>query len=80
MSYGRNIIVPESNLIGLGPETLKEGDKICVLLGCSMPVILRKVENHYIYIGEAFIDGYMFGKAIEELEQGKHELEDFELW
>jgi hypothetical protein len=61
--------------LGLGPESMKEGDLICILFGCQLPVILRQkrnskgaLEDEYVYLGEAFLDGYMYGKAVEELE------------
>jgi len=30
-------------LLGLGPETTKPGDLICILYGCSVPVLLREI-------------------------------------
>jgi hypothetical protein len=32
----------DSWLLGLAPDTAKEGDLICILYGCSVPVVLRK--------------------------------------
>lgn len=31
--------------LGLVPDTAKEGDKVCILRGCSVPVILREIDN-----------------------------------
>jgi len=56
-----------------------EGDLICIPLGCCHPVILRKVEEHYVNLGEAYVDGYMYGEAMEMLERGELKLEEFEL-
>ena len=80
LTFERNFFISKLKIIGLSADTVLEGDKICILLGCSLPVILCKVENHYIYLGEAYVDGYMYGKAIDELEQGVYKLEDFEIW
>ncbi len=33
-TYGRTFMVTEMNRIGLGPDTLKNGDLLCVLFGC----------------------------------------------
>ena len=60
--------VSSSGILGLGPEAIKQGDKICILLGCSLPVILRPIDNHYILIGRAYMDGYMTGEAMEKIE------------
>jgi hypothetical protein len=56
-----------------------EGDIICILLGCCHPVILWKVEDHYINLGEIYVDGYMYGEAMGMLEREELKLEDFEL-
>jgi hypothetical protein len=55
------------------------GDMVCILLGCSIPVVLRPVGNHYTLVGEAYIDGYMYGKGMIELDEGKYQLEDFDI-
>jgi hypothetical protein len=35
-----------SESLGMGPEELEVGDVICVLLGCSLPVVLRRVNDY----------------------------------
>ena len=73
----------DHSLFGLGPPATKEGDVVCVLYGCSVPVILWKSsDGHMIQIGEAYVNGKMEGEAKEDLENGQkwsiHE-EDFKL-
>jgi len=75
----RRIFICDSNLIALGPETVETGDIVCILLGCSVPVVLRPKDGHYIFLGEACVPGYMYGKAIEELEDVNSTLQSFEL-
>jgi Heterokaryon incompatibility protein (HET) len=58
---------------------LQPGDLICVLLGCHVPVALRRVGTHYQFIRSVYLDGIMFGEAMEALERGEVKLEDFEL-
>lgn len=77
--WDRRFFLGPSNIMGLATEGVEEGDIICVPLGCPHPMIFRKVEDHYIVIGEAYYNGYMRGKAIEMLENGELELETFEL-
>jgi hypothetical protein len=59
------------------------GDIVCVLLGCSVPVILRLVEgshdNEYYFVGEAYMHGIMDGEAMEELTAGDYKLEEFSI-
>lgn len=58
---------------------MRTGDIICVFLGCPYPMIFQQVNDHYIIAGEVFVDGYMYGKAMEKLEIGELKLEIFEL-
>jgi hypothetical protein len=37
----RTLFITEAGHIGLGPTTTKIGDGICVILGCSVPLVLR---------------------------------------
>jgi hypothetical protein len=60
-------------------KQLQVGDLICVLLGCPVPVALRQVGTHYEFIRSVYVDGIMFGGAMEAMERGEVELEDFEL-
>jgi hypothetical protein len=51
---------------GLSPKETKKGDIVCVLFGCSVPVVLRKVKKakHFNMIGECFVYGMMDGEAV----------------
>jgi ankyrin repeat protein len=63
--------------VGIAPSRTSQGDVICVLLGCSVPVILRKMHqigNCYELIGESYVHGIMDGEALE-----LGVIEDFEL-
>ncbi|KAF8851221.1 hypothetical protein BDZ45DRAFT_155158 [Acephala macrosclerotiorum] len=60
----------EKRLFGLAPTSAQEGDLICILFGCSVPVILRRVgppDDHFYYlIGEAYVHGIMDGEALSK--------------
>jgi hypothetical protein len=55
-------------LFGLGSQDIKAGDMICILFGCSVPVVLRKVHEpgkvYHKFIGECYVHGMMDGEAI----------------
>ncbi|KAH8746995.1 hypothetical protein F5882DRAFT_422580 [Hyaloscypha sp. PMI_1271] len=53
---------------GLGGDRLEPGDTICVILGCSTPVVLRQKEEHYLLVADAVTPGFMSGEAV----QGDH--------
>ena len=45
--------------IGLGQLWQKPGDEICIVFGCSVPLILRPAGNHWRLIGDAYVRGVM---------------------
>ena len=55
--------------IGLAPMAAQENNIICILYGCSFPVVLRKQEVKGEYLcelfGECYVHGMMDGEAIE---------------
>lgn len=72
--------------LGLAPQTVREGDLICIVYGCSVPVVLRKFpidqeseKCYYVLIGECYIHGMMDGEAFRILQELKIEREEFEL-
>jgi hypothetical protein len=60
-------------LLALVPRATKRGDYICILFGCSVPVVLRhfkgqnttKGEDLYELIGESYVHGMMDGEAAD---------------
>jgi len=56
---------------GLAPHQTRNGDIICILAGCTVPVVLRRRpdSNTYEFIGEAFVYGKMDGEATAGLNQ-----------
>lgn len=58
---------------GLAPMGTEEGDIICILFGCSVPVIVREHRSlagefeYYELIGEAYVYGLMDGEALHKI-------------
>jgi Heterokaryon incompatibility protein (HET) len=61
---GRRLFITDKNGIGLGPLTLQAGDQVTVIMGGSVPFILRKLEEDYRLIGPAYVYGIMDGAAV----------------
>ena len=56
--------------LGLAPQLTTKRDLICILYGCSVPVVLRKhhegtPDEHYTFIGECYVHGIMEGEAFD---------------
>ena len=69
---GRKLIRTRRSFMGLGPQGCEEGDIICILYGCSVPVVLRscvtkgsKEPSFYRIIGGAYVHEMMQGEALQ---------------
>jgi hypothetical protein len=81
-------------ILSLTPEATKKRDLICILPGCSVPVVLRE-HRHEIernaehpegvkksfckFIGESYVHGMMDGEAFEIKKQDKIEYQWFHI-
>ncbi|PQE18727.1 Heterokaryon incompatibility protein [Rutstroemia sp. NJR-2017a BBW] len=50
------------NRIALVPRTTLRGDAICMIMGCPLPVVLRRKGKRYRVLGEAYIDTSAMGR------------------
>lgn len=75
----RRFFMSEKKGIGLAPADSQPGDLICILFGRCLPVILRQIEGHYIYIGETYFHEWMDGEAIKLLKAGELSEQNFEI-
>jgi hypothetical protein len=67
---GRSLCITEGGLIGMGSGYMSAKDVIVVPFGCSTPILLRPEgrRNEFRYVGDVYIDGYMNGEAIAQME------------
>lgn len=67
-------------LFGLAPQNAKRNDIICIIFGCSVPVLLRECstlnETHFELVGECYVYGYMDGEAIPQKNRPKYPYND----
>ncbi|KAH6714217.1 heterokaryon incompatibility protein-domain-containing protein [Leptodontidium sp. MPI-SDFR-AT-0119] len=77
----RRLMTTNSGNIGVVSSRAQKGDQIWVLLGCSVPVVLRKRggEQFCEVIGECYLQGYMQGEIMEELRKGAVNIEEVRL-
>ncbi|KAH5216969.1 hypothetical protein HBH68_056640 [Parastagonospora nodorum] len=70
---GRRFCITKQGMICMGSGYMTHGDIVVVPLGCSTPILLRPVgqRNEYVYVGDIYVDGYMHGEAVREMETGK---------
>ena len=67
----------------IGPEYAQVGDVVVVLLGCAVPVVLRERNEGsgggWGIIGDAYVNGFMDGRAVNEVELGGRSKEIFDI-
>jgi hypothetical protein len=65
---GRSLCITEGERICSGMNEVREGDVVAALDGGHTLYILRPVGDRYRLIGDAHVDGWMFGEAYEGLD------------
>ncbi|KAH7395429.1 heterokaryon incompatibility protein-domain-containing protein [Cadophora sp. MPI-SDFR-AT-0126] len=78
-SRQRRFFMTKGDHMGLAPMHTLPGDVIVVLYGASLPVILRPVGTHFEFIGEAYVNMWERGEAVDLAEKGELEKRWFEL-
>jgi hypothetical protein len=66
----------EVTMLGLGPSDVMRGDIVCILFGCSVPVILRELDRSrslHQLVGECFVHERMDGEAVAVAELNEFE-------
>ncbi|KAK8060762.1 Heterokaryon incompatibility protein 6-OR allele [Apiospora saccharicola] len=58
--------VTKDNNIGKGPRDLDQGDRVAVIYGCRIPMLLRPSGTRYQLVGPCYIYGAMVGEIIKQ--------------
>lgn len=57
--YNRLFFVTENGRIGVGPKTMEAGDRVCIIPGASVPLVLRKSGICWRFVGDSYVHGMM---------------------
>ncbi|KAL8771407.1 MAG: hypothetical protein Q9209_003075 [Squamulea sp. 1 TL-2023] len=70
----------DTQLLGTTQAGPMYDDIVCVLLGCSVPLILRRqADDVYRLVGEASIAPLMFGGVMKDVEEGRRTVREFHI-
>ncbi|KAG4438391.1 hypothetical protein IFR05_006097 [Cadophora sp. M221] len=65
-TWNRRLVRLADDSLGLAPERTMQEDRICILFGCDVPVVLRRLDGGtWAIMGEAFVYGAMDGEALD---------------
>lgn len=59
-----SMITTKEGYFGFSPVTALPGDRICVILGCMSPMIIRPSDNYFTVVGPCSIHGFNWGEAL----------------
>jgi hypothetical protein len=83
---GRWLFMTKAGRLGIANLTASVGDLVCVIPGCDIPMVVREQERTLYSSftpgtthGSAYLHGYMYGKAIDELNGWRLSLRTFAL-
>lgn len=71
---GRCMFLTEKGYVGLGPESMKPGDQVAILLGGTTPFVLRNTpgsverREEYEMIGDCYVHGVMDGELAKDVD------------
>ncbi|KAI0203287.1 heterokaryon incompatibility protein-domain-containing protein [Astrocystis sublimbata] len=64
----RRLCTTTNRLIGLVPPNSAPGDRLALLHGGKVPVVLRENVDGYQFVGEAYLHGAMYGEMMDAQE------------
>lgn len=75
----RVLFICSKGYLGMGPPGLLSSDMIYILLGCSVPMVLRKVDDHFLLVGECYVHSLMDGEAMDIVQRDEIPLQDLNI-
>ncbi|KAI0097623.1 hypothetical protein GGR51DRAFT_566345 [Nemania sp. FL0031] len=79
---GRRFFLTSRNRLGMGTGAMFPNDLIVVPLGCPTPIVIRVEDSggkRFRLVGDAYLDGYIDGKAVAKWKASGKEIEKFVL-
>jgi hypothetical protein len=76
----RRFFVTAEGRMGIGADTMKEGDIVTVLFGGKVPYVLRPSGSRYRFIGECYVPALMGGEIVQRWRAGGRKQAIFELY
>ncbi len=78
----RRLVTTYGGYLGLVPAGAIVGDVIAIIMGCDVPLVLRRVKgetSRFTLIGECYVHGIVSGEVAEFLAQGKCKMDNISI-
>ncbi|KAL1610779.1 hypothetical protein SLS60_002450 [Paraconiothyrium brasiliense] len=79
LNIRRRLFSTWKGYLGMVQHDALPTDVVCILYGCSMPMVLRPSEGGFLLVGECYLHGLMEGEAFELLRRQDTVERDFRL-
>jgi Heterokaryon incompatibility protein (HET) len=76
MCSRRHLFITNKGYIGLGSSESRPNDKVCVLRGCTVPLVIRQSGSMHKIVGESYVYGMMQGEMLNAAESGTLRMEE----
>lgn len=76
---GRRFFITKDGRMGLGPPEIQLNDRIAILKGCHVPLVLRETGSYMVLVGEAYVSAMMNGELVSDLAKGWYALTSINL-
>ncbi|KAK7755418.1 hypothetical protein SLS62_002645 [Diatrype stigma] len=74
----RRLMGTRGGRMGTAPAAAKVGDRVAVLQGCSVPMVLRENGDGWVVVGECYVHGVMDGEVLAA--SSKEDVRDMKLY
>lgn len=61
----RRFFTTDTGLVGLGPRNMRPDEIVAIAYGSALPIMMRRVDEHYNLLGVCYVDGIMYGEAVK---------------
>jgi hypothetical protein len=70
ISFSKSVLITERERLGICMDAARPGDRIALLLGGEVPVIIRPREDKkYTFVDECYLHGFMRGEGLVDARQ-----------
>ena len=72
-----SFFVTANGFYGISDASIQHGDEIYILLGCPVPLLIRRLGLDWVVVGDCYVFGMMYGEMTEKVESGELKLDTF---
>lgn len=75
VSRQTTFFVTSQGFYGISDAKVRDGDELCIVLGCPVPLAVRRLESDFVLVGACHVLGMMYGEMVEAMENGDFNIE-----